>query len=83
MLASSVIVHYRNEISDLELEIQRIYKRRDEFSAQNGEWWLSQQIIDKRLKRLSWLRSVLEKMMEETLPQGAWGLECNTTRYAA
>lgn len=73
MLCAGVLNTFQERISNLETEIHRKYKRRDDFKFGTKEWFLCQADIDNRLKRLRYLKTVYEKMCEETLPAATWG----------
>lgn len=73
MVCAGVVNTYRDRVSAMETEIQYMYKRRDEFKTGSKEWELCQTRIKIHFQRLHYLKDVLERLYEETLPEGAWG----------
>jgi hypothetical protein len=72
MICPGIINTFQKRVSDVETEIQHLYKRRDEYKFGSSEWLYHQDRINQRQKRLSYLRGVVERMKEETLTEGAW-----------
>ncbi len=73
MICPGIINTFQNRVSDVEAEIQQLYKRRDEYKFGSREWLYHQNHINQRQKRLNYLRGVVERMKEETLTEGSWG----------
>lgn len=72
MVGAAMINQQRKDISDVEREIQLFYVRRDSYPFGSREWLHFQGRINRRSSRLTFLRGVLEKMMEHPIPEESW-----------
>jgi hypothetical protein len=73
MICPGIINTFQRRISEAEIDIQEIYRLRDTYKFGSMEWLYHQDRLNQRHKRLNRLRRQVEQMMEETLPEGAWG----------